>query len=162
MYYHVLLFILYVGGLMKTLSKYNTVQELTENATEMHNSVRSMLLSANIPLSPEVESAIEESFPSSHSHNQEETKTTPSFSPSTSSAINVKGKGKGRLSSEVTHSSLRYQAIFESNIDDMRTMVSHYLDDYLLFGIPLREAEVSLLTDGGNISLSEALSITNL
>ena len=106
----------------------------------MHNTVRNMLLSANIPLSADVEAAIDESFPS------EEAKRT------TVSAV------KGRLSSEVTHSALRYKALFESNGEDMQTMVSHLLDDYLLFGIPLREEEILLLTRGGNISLSEALS----
>mmetsp|Transcript_26045 Transcript_26045/g.43919 ORF Transcript_26045/g.43919 Transcript_26045/m.43919 type:complete len:136 (+) Transcript_26045:30-437(+) len=129
----------YIGGLINTLGLYDTVQELTSNTTQVHQSVKTMLMNANIPLSVEVEAALEESFPSS-------SEIADSFSQ------------KGHLRSEVTHSSQKYKSLFEMNIHEMRTMVSHYLDDYLLFGIPLRETEIELLTKYGNVSLSEAFN----
>jgi hypothetical protein len=88
-----------------------------------------MLVSANIPMSPEVEAAIEESFPS------QAQKEWSGVAPIASH----------RPRSEVTHSSSKYEALFELNLGAMKTIVSHYLDDYFLFGIPLRDKEIMLL-----------------
>jgi hypothetical protein len=127
-----------VGGLVNTLGQYKTVQALSENATIMHQAVRDMLLSAKVPISAEVEAAIEDSFPF-----QQDKRVTPA---------------KGRPRSEVTNSSSKYEALFEANLDDVRTIVRHYLDDYLLFGIPLRDKEIALLTRNDSVSLSEAIA----
>jgi hypothetical protein len=130
----------FCGGLEGSLQYYQTKEYLDPSRPELaHGQVMGMLASAGIPITDAVTAVIDEAFPKDLSSPEQRAEHE---------RFETSGWHKTVKSSVTTSSSETSTDFFRKNGlggEAMRVVLKHYLDDFLLFGIPLKPHEMRLL-----------------
>jgi len=132
----------FCGGLDGSLHLYQTRELLDPMRPEdTHHKVRGMLQNAGVPITDELDKTINQAFPrnlGSEALRREHAR------------FEVRGANKTVKSSVTSFGSEDTVDFFRSQGltgAHYRTILHHYMDDMLLFGIPLRPKEIALLRD---------------
>ena len=130
----------FCGGLEGSLQYYHTKEYLDPSRPERaHGQVMGMLTAAGIPITDAITAVVDEAFPKDLSSPEQRAEHE---------RFETGGRQKTVKSSVTTSSSETSTDFFRKNGlggEAMRVVLKHYLDDFLLFGIPLKPHEMRLL-----------------